>query len=185
MARPDSVSVGFRLFRPFVSEGFSTMRKLIAPCLLSALMAWMPCPADAQDSLELLQAAEGPALLCPEQNQLHGFSSEWPDGRPLAPNREPVAFVKDAEGLLKISFNPDNPKEMLIDRLTVVVTAYDNPLHIVGLEVGSDLIGLARLYAIAFDRNEVGSSWAVSSADTQAGSVWWRCRSVSPKDLLP
>jgi len=160
------------------------MRTLLASCLILGLL-WLPGPVKAQDSLDLLRAAEGPALLCPEQNQLHSFSSSWPDGRPMAPSREPVAFVKDAEGLLKISINPANPAEMLIDRLTVVVTAHDNPLHLVGLEAGSALIGLARLYAVAFDRAEVGSSWAVSSADTQAGAVWWRCRAISPNDLLP
>ena len=57
--------------------------------------------------------------------------------------------------------------------------------RLVALEKGSDLIGVARLYAISFDRQEVGSSWALSSEETQAGAVWWRCREVGPKQLLP
>ena len=152
---------------------------VLAALLLSGTMA------RAQDSLDLIRVASGPALLCAEQNQLHAFSSSWPDGRPIAPNREPVAFVRDAEGVLKVSINPENPAQMLIDRLSVVVSAYQSPTNLVALEVGSDLTGVARLYAISFEREEVGSSWALSSEDTQAGSIWWRCRGIQPADLLP
>ncbi len=152
---------------------------VLAVLLLSGAMA------RAQDSLELIRGASGPALLCGEQNQLHAFSSSWPDGRPIAPNREPVAFVRDAEGVLKVSINPDNPAQMLIDRLSVVVSAYQSPANLVALEAGSDLTGVARLYAISFEREEVGSSWALASEDTQAGAVWWRCRAIEPSDLLP
>ena len=171
------------------------------PSLLAALAILSPaCWAQAQPAdRAVLETASGPALLCPEQNQLYGFSSSWPDGRPLAPNREPVAFVMDGEEIYKVSINPQNAAEMLVDRLTPVVSAHNDaqqvggrvPGHavahveqVVALETGSSLVGVARLYAISFTREEVGSTWALSFQETQSGAVWWRCRAIAPSDLL-
>jgi hypothetical protein len=74
---------------------------------------------------------------------------------------------------------------MRVARLAIIVVAYTNEKRLVALETGSDLIGVARLYAVSFDRQEVGSSWALSSEETQSGAVWWRCREISPRQLLP
>ena len=156
------------------------------PSLLAALAILSPaCWAQAQPAdRAVLETASGPALLCPEQNQLYGFSSSWPDGRPLAPNREPVAFVMDGEEIYKVSINPQNAAEMLVDRLTPVVSAHNDAQQVVALETGSSLVGVARLYAISFTREEVGSTWALSFQETQSGAVWWRCRAIAPSDLL-
>jgi hypothetical protein len=138
-----------------------------------------------QEDIDALRKAAGPALLCPEQGQVHSFSSDWPDGRPLAASGDPVAFVRDGDSVLKVSINPANAAEMLVDRLAVVVVAYKHPERMVALERGSDLVGVARLYAISFDRQEVSSSWALAFEGTQSGAIWWRCREVSPRELLP
>jgi hypothetical protein len=163
----------------------TSMRLFRLPLALLLFIASLGSAAAFQEDIEMLRQARGPALLCPEQRQVQSFSSEWPDGRPLAVSKDPVAFVRDGDSVLKVSINPANPAEMLVDRLAVVVVAYNNEQRLVALEKGSDLIGVARLYAISFDRQEVGSSWALSSEETQAGAVWWRCREVSPKQLLP
>lgn len=156
----------------------------LLPAALLALFAAGPAGA-FQEDIEMLRKAAGPALLCPEQGQVQSFSSSWPNGRPLAVSKDPVAFVQDGDSLLKVSINPANPAEMLVDRLAIIVVAYNNEKRFVALEKGSDLIGVARLYAVSFDRQEVGSSWALSSEETQSGAVWWRCREISPRQLLP
>ena len=97
---------------------------LLVPLLLPLVLLTLGQPAAAfEEDIAALRAAKGPALLCPQQGQVHSFSSQWPDGRPLAVSSDPVAFVRDGDSILKVSINPSNPAEMLVARLAVIFVA--------------------------------------------------------------
>jgi hypothetical protein len=161
--------------------------KIIAWGMAAAVagLAAAQTAAAFEEDAAAVRNASGPALICDGQRKLYSYSSQLPQGSPVSPGRDVVAFVLDgASTVLRVTINRDNPAEMLVDRLPVVVFTSGSKQRVVALDA-NDLIGQARLYAISFDRAEVATGWGVAGYETQGGAGWYACRAAAPAEIVP
>lgn len=151
---------------------------------LLAFLTGLPLHAQTNEAA-MVRNASGPALICDGPRKLYGYSKQLPDGSPISPGRDIVAFVRDGKDtVLRVTINQENRAEFLVDRLPIAVVTSGSTQRVVALD-SSDLIGQVQLYAIAFDRAEVATGWGVSGLETQGGGGWYVCRKSAPKEILP
>ena len=152
-----------------------------------ALLAFLTAPSlQAQtDDAALVRNATGPALICDGPRKLYGYSKQLPEGSPISPGRDVVAFVRDGkDAVLRVTINRENSSEFLVDRLPIAIVTSGSTQRVVAMD-SSDLIGQVQLYAIAFDRSEVATGWGVAGFETQSGGGWYVCRKSAPAEILP